>query len=333
MSLWNQNFLDEIDVDSYICHTILDILTIEIRLVRLSEGSSKNSFNFKAFKFDSSKLQQRFFLVERITSTKQDLSSTLYCLNKLYDQEQKAKNSKYYSIPTLKNPSSYTFSKDHIFCHHVHEIKDHPRRHTRLSFRPELKDIWLFWMMKFTQAADQFLLAENIILHCSELLKIFTICCSIFSIRRITGTNYIIWHYLKQSAGSGSWTTFLFELLKRHLFQLDFHWFTLTFIKISCSRNHFVIIMFQNHQLISFSIFLHLFFPFPKQKSFSMSSVEVNLSLNFGSESVLLDFRNISNETVMNSIELPLSLWNLLESRRVRFVEGALTWAPFTQEQ
>ena len=35
----------------------------------------------------------------------------------------------------------------------------------------------------------------------------------------------------------------------------------------------------------------------------------------------------------MNSIELPLSLWNLLESQRLRFMEELLTGAPLTQEQ
>jgi len=65
---------------------------------------------------------------------------------------------------------------------------------------------------------------------------------------------------------------------------------------------------------------------------FSASSAELNWSLEFGPESVLLELRNISTETVVKFIELPLSVWNLLESQRLRFMEEALTGAPLTQE-
>ena len=67
--------------------------------------------------------------------------------------------------------------------------------------------------------------------------------------------------------------------------------------------------------------------------NFSLLSAEVNWSLEFGPESVLLQVRKISTETSVNSIELPLSVWNLLESERFRLMEEALTGAPLTQEQ
>ena len=53
-----EKVLDETDIDSNFYHSILDISTVEIRLVRLSKDSSKNSFTFKVFKFTSSKFQQ-----------------------------------------------------------------------------------------------------------------------------------------------------------------------------------------------------------------------------------------------------------------------------------
>ena len=59
----------------------------------------------------------------------------------------------------------------------------------------------------------------------------------------------------------------------------------------------------------------------------------MNRSLEFGQESVLLEIRNLSTETVVNSTDLTLFLWNLLEGQRLRFLEEVLTGAPHTQEQ
>ena len=66
---------------------------------------------------------------------------------------------------------------------------------------------------------------------------------------------------------------------------------------------------------------------------FSLLGTEVNWFLEFGPKSVSLEVGNISNETVVNSIELPLSVWNFLESQRFRFIEIALTGAQLTREQ
>ena len=74
-------------------------------------------------------------------------------------------------------------------------------------------------------------------------------------------------------------------------------------------------------------------FSYSKKMIFSVSSAEVNWCLEFGPESVLLEVRTISTKTVLNSIELLLSVWNLLESQGIRFMEEALTGAPLTQDQ
>ena len=65
-----EEFLDETDVDFYFCYSILNISTVESRLVRLSRSSNRNSFTLKLFKFDSPKIKQRFFPAEEITVTK-----------------------------------------------------------------------------------------------------------------------------------------------------------------------------------------------------------------------------------------------------------------------
>ena len=82
-SIWEEfpgHFLDETEFDSYLHHSFSDISTVETQLVRLNKSSNKNSFTSKVFKFGWSKFQQRFFLVEKSTLTKQDLVFTLYCV-------------------------------------------------------------------------------------------------------------------------------------------------------------------------------------------------------------------------------------------------------------
>ena len=46
-----EEFLDELDVDSYFYHSVLDISQSHHRIVRVSKGSNKNSFAFKVFHF------------------------------------------------------------------------------------------------------------------------------------------------------------------------------------------------------------------------------------------------------------------------------------------
>ena len=55
----------------------------------------------------------------------------------------------------------------------------------------------------------------------------------------------------------------------------------------------------------------------------------MNSFFEIGPWSFLLGVLNISSETVVNSIELPLSVWHILESEIFRFTEEALTGAPF----
>ena len=107
---------------------------IENRLVRLSKTSNRNSFNLKVFKFDCSTIQQKYSLSKEITLTRRELGVVLDCLNEF----EAAKLSNYYSLPTPKAPIGYTFLKDDLFCHHIHEIRKHSKRQIRLSFRLKL---------------------------------------------------------------------------------------------------------------------------------------------------------------------------------------------------
>ena len=64
---------------------------------------------------------------------------------------------------------------------------------------------------------------------------------------------------------------------------------------------------------------------------FSVSNINMNCSLEFGPDTVLLEVQNFADEAVLNSIEIPLAVWNLLGSQRLRFSEDEISGAPPTE--
>ena len=87
-----EEFLDEIDVDSYFYHNILDNSQCHHRNVRVSKASNKKSSAFKVFHFCDSKLQQRFILTEEVSISKKEIESLLDSLGdflKAFDQANK----------------------------------------------------------------------------------------------------------------------------------------------------------------------------------------------------------------------------------------------------
>ena len=59
----------------------------------------------------------------------------------------------------------------------------------------------------------------------------------------------------------------------------------------------------------------------------------MNWSLEFGPDTVSPEVQNLADEAVLNSIEILLAVWNLLESQRVRFLEEAISGAPLTEDE
>ena len=66
---------------------------------------------------------------------------------------------------------------------------------------------------------------------------------------------------------------------------------------------------------------------------FSVSNNNMNWSLEFGPDTVSLEVQNFADQAVLNSIEIPLAVWNLLESQRLRFLEDAISGAPLTEDE
>ena len=98
----------------------------------------------------------------------------LDCLNDFLLQFEAARQSNYYSLPTPKAPIGYTFLKDDLFRHHIHEIREHSKRHIRLSFRFELNKDWIVSFEKFTLTDSEFLLEEIIDLRHSEVKSLLS---------------------------------------------------------------------------------------------------------------------------------------------------------------
>ena len=66
---------------------------------------------------------------------------------------------------------------------------------------------------------------------------------------------------------------------------------------------------------------------------FSVSNNNMTWSLEIGPETVSLEVQKFADEAVLNSIEIPLAVWNLLESQRLRFSEDAISGAPLTEDE
>ena len=64
-----------------------------------------------------------------------------------------------------------------------------------------------------------------------------------------------------------------------------------------------------------------------------MSNNNMNWSLEFGPDTVSLEVQKIADEAVLNSIEIQLAVWNLLESQRLPFLEEAIGGAPLTEDE
>ena len=168
-----EEFLDETDVDSYFFHIILDISQSRNRIVRVSKVSNKKSFAFKVFQFCDSKLQQRFFLKEEVSISKNEIETQLDSLGeffKAFDQANKVSQ-----IPSTKPKFEigFTKAKDELFSHCYKDIVEHLNRQIRISFRFERNKTCVFSIKKFEQYGDQFILTEDVNLGYREIKHLY----------------------------------------------------------------------------------------------------------------------------------------------------------------
>ena len=164
-----EEFLDEIDVDRYFHHNILDISQSHHRIVRVSKGPNKKSFAFKVFRFCDSKLQQRLILKEEVSISKTEIEPLLDSLGeflKAFDQANKVSQ-----VPSSKSKFEigFTKAKDELFSHCYKDIVEHLKRQIRLSFRFEKNKTCVCSNIKFEQYGDQFSLTEVVNLSYREI--------------------------------------------------------------------------------------------------------------------------------------------------------------------
>ena len=164
-----EEFFDETDVDSYFYHNILDISQFHHRIVPVSKGSNRKSFEFKVFHFCDSKLQQRFILKEEVSISKKEFESLLDSLGeflKAFDQANKVSE---IPLPKPKFEIGFTKAKDELFSHCYKDIIENLNRQIRLSFRFRKNKTCVFSIKKFEQYGDQFILTEVVNLSYREI--------------------------------------------------------------------------------------------------------------------------------------------------------------------
>ena len=168
-----EEFLDETDVDSYFFHNILDISQSQNRRVRVSKGSNKKSFAFKVFHFCDSKLQQRFFLKEKVSISKNEVKSLLDSLGEFLEAFDQANKISQIPLPKPKFEIGFTKAKDELFIHCYKDIVEHSNTKIRLSFRFEKNETYVFSIKKFEHYGDQFILTEVVNLGYREIKHLY----------------------------------------------------------------------------------------------------------------------------------------------------------------
>ena len=168
-----EDFLDETDVDSCFCHNFLNISQSHHRIVRVSQGSNKKSFEFKMFRFCDSKLQQRFILNEEVSISKKEIESLLASLGeflKVFDQANKVSQ---IPLPKPKLEIGFTRAKDELFSPCYKDIVEHLSRQIRLACRFEKNKTFFSSIKKFEHYGDQFIVTEIVNLGYRELKHLY----------------------------------------------------------------------------------------------------------------------------------------------------------------
>ena len=164
-----EEFLDETDVDCYFYHNILDISKAHHRIVRVSKGSNKKSFEFKVFQFCNSKLHQRFFLEEEISISEKEIETLFDSLGEFLNAFDQANILSQNPLPKPKFEIGFIKAKDELFSHCYKDIVELLNRQIRLSFRFEKNKTCVVSIKKFEHYDDQFILTEVVNLGYREI--------------------------------------------------------------------------------------------------------------------------------------------------------------------
>ena len=165
--------MDEIDVDSYFYHNILDITQSHHRIIRVRKLSNKKSFASNVFHFCDSKLPQRFILKKEVSISKKEIESLLDSLGefvKAFDQANKVSQT---PLPKPKFEIVLTKAKDELFSHCYKDIVERLNRQIRLSFWFDKNKTCDFSIKKFEHYGDQFILTEVVNLSIRKVKHLY----------------------------------------------------------------------------------------------------------------------------------------------------------------
>ena len=95
-----EEFLDETDIDRFLYHDLFDISQSQNRIVRVSGGSNKKSFEIKLSQFCDLKTQQRCILQEEVNISNKELTSLVDSLHDFLKTFDHASNC--IQIPLMK---------------------------------------------------------------------------------------------------------------------------------------------------------------------------------------------------------------------------------------
>ena len=168
-----EEFLDKIDVDSYLYLNALDNSQSQNRVVRVSKGSNKKSFAFKVFHFCDSKLQQRCIFKEEISISKTEIGSLLDSLGdflKVFDQANKISQ---FPLSKPKLEIGFTKAKDEMFSHCYKDIVEHLNTQFRLWLQFEKHKTCVVSIKKFEHYGVQSILTEVVNLGYREIEHLY----------------------------------------------------------------------------------------------------------------------------------------------------------------
>ena len=163
-----EEFVDESDVESDFYQEPFDIFQSNDRIVRVSKGSKKKSFEVILFQFCNWKLQHRYILQKEVNISKIELFSFADRLRDVLKKFDKASKCLHIPLPKPDIEIGFTQSQKNHFTLYCRDITEHLNRQNRLSFRFKSNSSCLFSIKKFELHGSQILRTETVNLNHSD---------------------------------------------------------------------------------------------------------------------------------------------------------------------
>ena len=166
-------FLDEIDIDSFFYHNIFHVSQSQHRIVWFSRGSNKKSFAIKLFQFCDLKTQQRYIPQKEVKICKRELTCLVDNLRDFLKSFDQASKCIQIPLPKPKVEIGSTNSKNNLLAQYCNDIIEHPNRQIRWSFRFGNNNSCVFSLKKLELHGNQNNLTEIVNVTHREIHDLF----------------------------------------------------------------------------------------------------------------------------------------------------------------